>query len=317
MGPLADLGPLGPAIALGAAGFVLIATAALAWRRHKDPLDRLGRRPQGAPAAEGLRAEAGEANLARFAGFLEPQDAEELSAVRLRLTRAGYRSKGAVQAFYAVQAALALLALAVGLGYVFWLQASGRSTGPQELAFYVLLPAAAGYYAPKMLLGRRIKARQTEITQGFPDALDMMLVCIEAGQSLDQSIVRVARELQAFYPALASEFETVAHEIKAGKDKTQVLKDMAERVDLRDVTSFVTVLVQSQTFGTSVGEALRVYAGEMRDKRVMRAEERANTLPVKMTLATMMLTVPPLIALLVGPSVYEVMQSLGEGFGGR
>ena len=98
--------------------------------------------------------------------------------------------------------------------------------------------------------------------------------------------------MRASYPALASEFETVAHEIKAGKDKTQVLKDMSERAGVQDVASFVTVLVQSQTFGTSIGEALRVYAAEMRDKRVMRAEEKANTLPVKMTLATMMLTVP-------------------------
>ena len=312
---LAALGPLGPAIGLGALGFVLIVTAVLAIRGHKDPLDRLGRRPAGETAAR-LRVESRDAKLARYAGFLEPQDADELSAMRMRLLQAGFRSKGAVQTFHFVQFTLALGLLGAGLIYAFWLQATGASLGVRSLVLYVLGPGIAGYLAPKRYVASRIAARRQEITDGFPDALDMMLVCIEAGQSLDQAIVRVARELQAFYPALAAEFETVAHEIKAGKDKAQVLRDMSERAGVQDVASFVTVLIQSQSFGTSIGEALRVYAAEMRDKRVMRAEEKANTLPVKMTLATMALTVPPLLILLVGPSVYEVFQTLGGLSGG-
>ncbi|HHS89421.1 MAG TPA: type II secretion system F family protein, partial [Rhodobacteraceae bacterium] len=132
-----------------------------------------------------------------------------------------------------------------------------------------------------------------------------------AGQSLDQSIVRVATEIRAGYPALADEYEMVANEMKAGKDRIQVLRDMSERAGVPDVSSFVTVLIQSATFGTSIAEALRVYAAEMRDKRVMRAEEKANTLPTKMTLATMMLTVPPLLIILIGPSVYNIAKILG------
>jgi tight adherence protein C len=138
----------------------------------------------------------------------------------------------------------------------------------------------------------------------------MMLVCVEAGQSLDQSIIRVSKEIRAGYPALADEFEMVSHEIKAGKDKSTVLRDMAERSGVMDVASFTTVLIQSQQFGTSIADALRVYASEMRDKRVMRAEEKANKLPTKMTLATMMLTVPPLLIILIGPSVYDISQTL-------
>ena len=132
--------------------------------------------------------------------------------------------------------------------------------------------------------------------------LDLMLVCVEAGQSLDQAIVRVASEMKASYPDIAQEFEVVAYEMKAGKDKDTVLRDFGTRCGVQDVSSFVTVMIQSATFGTSIAEALRVYAGEMRDKRVMRAEEAANKLPTKMTLATMMLTVPPLLVILVGPS---------------
>ena len=117
----------------------------------------------------------------------------------------------------------------------------------------------------------------------------------------------------AGFPDLADEYELVSYEMKAGKDKTTVLKDMAERCGVGDISSFVTVLVQSQQFGTSIAEALRVFSSEMRDKRVMRAEEKANTLPTKMTLATMMLTVPPLLIILLGPSVYEISSVLGGG----
>ena len=133
---------------------------------------------------------------------------------------------------------------------------------------------------------------------------------VAAYLSIDE-IIRVAKELRASYPSLADEFEIVSYEMKAGKDKAAVLNDMGERCGVQDVASFVTVLIQSTSFGTSIAEALRVYAGEMRDKRVMRAEEAANKLPTKMTLATMMLTVPPLLIILVGPSVINITQ-LGQ-----
>jgi len=155
---------------------------------------------------------------------------------------------------------------------------------------------------------KRQQQRQEEIGDGFPDSLDMMLTCVEAGQSMDQAIIRVANEIRASYPALAEEYEIVSHQIKAGRDKPSVLKEMSERCGVQDIASFVTVLIQSQSFGTSIADALRVYAGEMRDKRVMRAEEKANKLPTKMTLATMMLTVPPLLIILVGPSILGILE---------
>jgi tight adherence protein C len=177
----------------------------------------------------------------------------------------------------------------------------------QNQMMYTIGPGGIGYMLPKYWVSRRVGARKEAITQGFPDALDMMLVCVEAGQSLDQSIVRVAKELHASFPDLADELEIVAYEMKAGKDKERVLREMGTRCGVQDVSSFVTVLIQSATFGTSIAEALRVYASEMRDKRVMRAEEAANKLPTKMTLATMMLTVPPLLVILVGPSVRGIL----------
>ncbi len=171
---------------------------------------------------------------------------------------------------------------------------------------YTLGPTLIGYMLPKYWVTRRVAARKDEITAGFPDSLDMMLVCVEAGQSLVQSINRVAIELQTAYPVLAEEFQIVSYEMKAGKDKSQVLSGMSERCGVQDVSSFVTVLLQSSTLGTSIADALRVYASEMRDKRVMRAEEAANKLPTKISLATMMLTVPPLLIILVSPSIIGI-----------
>lgn len=199
--------------------------------------------------------------------------------------------------------------LIVGVLYAI-LQSATGDPSTRALILSILGPGIAGYMLPKYWVTKRQQKRQEEITNGFPDALDMMLVCVEAGQSLDQSIIRVSKEIRAGYPALADEFEMVSFEVKAGKDKITVLRDMSERAGVVDVSSFVTVLIQSASFGTSIAEALRVFSAEMRDKRVMRAEEKANTLPTKMTLATMMLTVPPLLIILIGPSIYDIYRTL-------
>jgi len=225
--------------------------------------------------------------------------------------QAGYRSKDAVRTFHFAQFALGVGLLILGVFYAILTSTTGTPS-TQALILSVLVPGTIGYMAPKYWITKRQQQRREEITNGFPDSLDMMLVCVEAGQSMDQSIVRVSAEIRAGYPALADEYEIVSHEIKAGKDKVSVLRDMSERAGVTDVASFVTVLIQSATFGTSVAEALRVFSAEMRDKRVMRAEEKANTLPTKMTLATMMLTVPPLLIILLGPSIYNIVETLGK-----
>ena len=222
----------------------------------------------------------------------------------MKLLRAGYHSKDSVRMFHFAQFALALGVLAVGL-ILAAIKASQQEMTTTTLVLYSVLPAAIGYYAPQYWVQRRIQSRQQQITEGFPDALDMMLVCVEAGQSLDRSIIRVGREARAGYPALAEEFEMVAHEVKAGKERSAVLRDMSERVGLPDITSFTTTLIQSSSFGTSIADALRIYSSEMRDKRVMRAEEKANTIPTKLTLGTMLFTVPPLLVILIGPSLYK------------
>ena len=176
--------------------------------------------------------------------------------------------------------------------------------------------ALAGYFLPSYIVRRKIETRKQDIMDAFPDAMDMMLVCIEGGQSLDQALARVGEEMAVSSGALAEELSLVTFEFRAGKDRIHVLRDFAERCAVSDISSFVTVLIQSTSFGTSVAQALRVYASEMRDKRLMRAEEKANVLPTKLTLGTMMFTVPPLILILVGPSFIMIIRSLTGLMGG-
>ena len=318
---IATLGPLGPLVAVFGLGILLILVALPTMLKKRfDPMDKFreasGVKDRTAATKDQpkrkLRTSGNKSDqLDKFATFLEPKDAEELSSARMKMLQAGYKSKDAVRTFHAAQFVLGITALILGVVYTI-LTNNGEAVSPVKMAMSVVGPGAVGYYLPRYWVERRRQSRQQEIMDGFPDALDLMLVCVEAGQSLDQAILRVSKEIRPSYPALADEYESVANEIKAGKDRTSVLRDMSERAGVSDVSSFVTVLIQSATFGTSIAEALRVYASEMRDKRVMRAEEKANKLPTKLTLCTMMFTVPPLLLIMIGPSVYEISQVMSK-----
>ncbi len=314
------MGPLGPVILLGSLGVIMVAlTISIMLSQPEDPMVKLKKQLNASSTKEPeKRLRQGERNekLEKFKSFLEPKDVAELSKMQLMLRQAGYQSQDSVRFFHFAQFSLGILGLLLAFIYLNLL-GGGEGLTTTKMMIYTIVPGAIGYYIPTYWITRRVEARKEQITQGFPDSLDMMLVCVEAGQSLDQCIVRVAKELHASYPALAQEFDVVAYEMKAGKDKSTVLNDFGERCGVQDVSAFVTVLNQSAQFGTSIGEALRVYAGEMRDKRVMRAEEAANKLPTKMTLATMMLTVPPLLIILVGPSVHGITELGSLSVGGQ
>lgn len=307
-------GPMAPLLLVGLLGMLLILLALpVVMKRQRDRFRELKDQvpKAGSDKKRALRKTEKVDKLEKFAHFLEPQKKEELSAAKLNMLRAGYTGKNAVRMFHAVQFLTAIIFLIGGLIIAFIKSLSQEMSG-MDLLMHSLLPCALGYYLPRYWVNKRVKQRQTEIIQGFPDALDLMLVCVEAGQSLDQSIIRVGRESRAGYPALADEFDLVAQEVKAGKERIAVLKDMAERVGVPDVASFVTTIIQSATFGTSIADALRVYSADMRDKRIMRAEEKANMLPTKLTLGTMLFTVPPLLVILIGPSVYGMVTMLSE-----
>lgn len=317
----AQFGALTPLMLLGGGGLLLImAVLPFLLMKPAEPFDkvkaqRVGRDTRdaraGAGATEGLlRREDKTDKLQKFASFLEPQDDGGMDSARLRMMRAGYRRKNAVRLFHFAQLTLGLTGLVLGCTYAF-IMSFQQDLSLQFMMMSTLGPAGAGYYIPQYMVTRNIQSRQKGILEGFPDALDLMLVCVEAGQSLDQAILRIAKEARAAYPFLAEELDIVSQEVKAGKERTSVLKDFATRIDLPDITSFVTTLVQSATFGTSIAEALRMYSAEMRDKRVMRAEEAANKLPTKMTMGTMLFTLPPLMVILIGPSLFGISNMMG------
>ena len=307
-------GPMAPLLGVGLLGMLLILLALpVVMKRQRDRFRELKDQvPRaGTDKKRALRKVEKVDKLEKFAHFLEPQKKEELSAAKLHLLRAGYTGKNSVRMFHAIQFLLAILFLVGGL-ILALVKSFSQEMTTTDLLLHSLLPCAIGYYIPRYWVNRRVEQRKTEIIQGFPDALDLMLVCVEAGQSLDQSIIRVGKESRVGYPALADEFDMVAQEVKAGKERISVLKDMAERVGVPDVASFVTTIIQSATFGTSISDALRVYSADMRDKRIMRAEEKANMLPTKLTLGTMLFTVPPLLVILIGPSIYGMVTMLGQ-----
>ncbi len=310
--------PLGMTVLIAVAGMFLVGFSVVGGRQERpDPMTRLReqvRTGRSAPRSTLSRREESnelQKRLEKFKSFLEPATEQERDAARLEMIQAGYVGRNAVRDFHAAKFIMALGGLLLGLAF-FMVTSDDQERSLLMTVLPIMAPTLVGYYVPIYWVNKRRAERQDQIASGFPDALDMLLICTEAGQSLDQSINRVGKELQAGYPALAEEFATVTHETRAGKDRMEVLKDMGERCGNPDIRSFATVMIQSATYGTSVADALRVYAAEMRDKRVMLAEEKANVLPTKLTLGTMLFTVPPLLIILVGPSVHGVVTMLGS-----
>ena len=305
-----NYGAAAPFYLLAGIGLIMMVIALpIVLRKRADPLERFSFSDESLKSdLVRLRDTGDDGKLKSIAGFLESADEEEMSETRAMLRAGGYRGGSAVRQFNFARAGFGVVLLSVGL-VVFLL----LPKEPNVIFGTVIsgIMALAGYFLPTYWVRRRIETRKQDITNAFPDAMDMMLVCIEGGQSLDQAMARVGEEMQSSSGPLAQEFALVSHEFRAGKDRISVLRDFASRCAVSDVSSFVTVLIQSTSFGTSIAQALRVYAAEMRDKRLMRAEEKANVLPTKLTLGTMMFTVPPLILILVGPSFIMILRSLG------
>jgi tight adherence protein C len=244
---------------------------------------------------------------------LIPVDAGERSRLQQWLARAGYRSSAAPRLYYAARFGLGLVVFALAatiLPLVFT-----RAPIP-FLVLYTIGLAVFAFFLPTLWVRRRIEYRQKAAQDGFPDALDMLLVCVEAGQALDQAMARMAAEITDAHPVLAEEFSLVGHELRAGKARGEVLRDLGRRLDVQDISAFVTVLRQSDEFGTPIGEALRVYASEMRQKRLVAAEEKANKMPIKLMIGSILLTAPAVLLIVVGPSLLQIaraLSSLGSG----
>ena len=241
-----------------------------------------------------------------FARLAQPSSIEDASRVKLQLVRAGLRKEHAVKVFLASKVILATcLALAL-----LWFHAQYPAAGQPRLLLALTL-FAAGYYAPNIWLAGRIKARIASIERGLPDALDLLVTCVEAGLGLDAALQRVAAETKLAWRTLGEELELTSLEAKAGIPRVEGFRRLADRTGVTELKSLAATLAQTELFGTSIGAALRIQAEGIRTRRMQRAEERAAYVSVKMALPMAFCILPSLFAVILGPAAVRVMHALG------
>ena len=243
-----------------------------------------------------------------------PEEGFEKSSIRLRFVHAGIRNATAAAAFFGIKTLLTLgLPL---LGFVA-LTLSGSPLKGNSLLLAMLLLAAAGYYGPNMVLSHLVMVRQREIFESFPDALDLMTVCVEAGLGTEAAMMRVSEDLQFKSPALADEMRLVNLELRAGSDRERALRNLAIRTGVEEVDGFVTMISQAERFGTSIAASLRIHAEMLRTRRRQRAEEAAAKIALKLLFPLIFCIFPSLMVVLMGPAMIQVYRVLLPSMAGN
>ena len=284
---------------------LLVAAAAMAFSSGATATieRRLGEIATGGP----IETKAGETEYSRAVidmlkrvGSVAPRSASEMGKFQKRLVTAGYRSKEAVIVFFGIRAACALLGFALVMSAIV-----AHPNLPIAMA-----ACGLGYLLPSMVLGRMAKRRQHRIRLGLPDALDLLVVSVEAGLGLDQAIQRVGVELDFAHPDLSQELSLINLELRAGKGRIDALHNLADRTGVDDIASLVAMLVQTDKFGTSVAQSLRVHSETVRTKRRQRAEEAAAKTGVKMVFPLVFCIFPAIWVVTIGPAVIKFVQVL-------
>jgi len=242
-----------------------------------------------------------------------PDEGWEKSALRTRFMNAGWRNPFAPTLFFAAKSALALLGPAV-IGML--VVAAVIVLSGIKLLFLLLLTASIGYYLPNVTLNQIARRRQREIFETLPDALDLLTVCVEAGLSLERAFVKVAGEIHIKSVTLAQELQLVLMEMRAGFSKERALRNFALRSGVNDVDTLVAMLIQSERFGTSVGDSLRVYSDNLRNKRRLLAEECAAKIGLKLLFPLIFCIFPTLLMVLLGPAAIQLSRTLTTINGG-
>jgi len=234
-------------------------------------------------------------------------------ALRQKLIAAGYTSTHAPRVYTLVRIVMVLGLPLLWLLY-FWISASS----PSVLRLYITLVAAAafGLYLPAVFVRARADRRQREIINAFPDGLDLMLVCVEAGLGLEAAFSRVGMEMTTSHPRLAEQLGAVVLELRAGRGMEDALRRMSDRAGAEEIQAFTTLLIQSTKLGSSIAQTLRTYASEMREKRRMRAEEKAHRLPVLLSIPLVACMLPAMIGVLMLPAAIRVVRSVVPALAG-
>jgi tight adherence protein C len=232
---------------------------------------------------------------------------KDTSALRLRLIQAGYPNASSVPLYLGARMGLPM---ALGGGLLLLLPALGK---PWAIAVLVAVwGALMGYVLPTFYVRRRIAKRQKEMQKALPDALDLLVVCVEAGLGLNQALVRVSQEIDRVSPVLSEQLALVNLEIRAGTPRDDAFRNLGDRTGLQDIKSLMAMLIQTDRFGTSVAQALRTHADTMRTKRRQRAEEAAAKTTIKLVFPLVLLIFPALYVIILGPALIQILESLSQ-----
>jgi tight adherence protein C len=238
-----------------------------------------------------------------------PEEGWEKSALRTRFMNAGWRNPAAPTLYFASKSGLALALPALTGIVLAFLPSVPNGTGVLVL---LLVAASIGYYLPNVVLSRIAQRRKREIFETIPDALDLLTVCVEAGLSLERALVKVATEIHIKSVILAQELQLVLMEMRAGFSKEKALRNFSLRIGVDDIDALVAMLIQSERFGTSIGDALRVYSENLRSKRRVIAEEAAAKIGLKLLFPLIFCIFPTLLMVLLGPAGIKIMRTFSN-----
>ncbi|WP_114815225.1 type II secretion system F family protein [Paraburkholderia kururiensis] len=299
--------------------FVLVFAAAFgamlvfAPRSMERRLAQAGAAPQGASSAAGVPSGTPDwiAKLAEITQPVSklslPKDGWENSPLRLKLMNAGWRTPHAAGIYLAAKTLLALILPTIATLVLIHTPLAQK---PYGLAAMLVVLGAFGYYLPNGVLSRRVATRQRVIFEDFPDALDLLTVCVEAGLGLDAALIKVAEELRHRSKVVAGELELTLLEMRSGFTRETALRNLALRTGVEDIDSFCTMLIQAERFGTSVADSLRVLSDMLRTRRRMRAEERAAKIALKLLFPLIFCIFPALLTVLLGPAFINIYRVL-------
>jgi tight adherence protein C len=277
-----------------------------------ERLKRLGEKTAG-PVVSAVSLDDGRANpdlaqrLASPVNRLLPPSAAEAKKLQQQLMQAGFRSPGAAVTYRAIQVfTLAGLPALVALG-------SALMARPlQSAVLYILFAFVIGFFLPRYALRRMIRSRQQLVRWGLADALDLMVISIEAGLGLNAAMMKVSSELKEVHPDISDEFELANLEIRVGRDRDEALRNLAERTGVDDLRSLVAMLIQTDKFGTSIAKAIRAFSDSLRTKRRQRAEQAAQKAAVKLLFPLACFLFPTLFIAILGPAALQLMDTLGK-----
>lgn len=239
---------------------------------------------------------------------LLPPSPQNVRRLRRRLIQAGYLSENAVTVYRAMVLTSALLLPALAI--FFFVMIMRRPMDSSTLGL-IMVSLGFGLFLPSFALSRKITSRQNKITRALPDALDLMVVCVEAGLGLNAALHRVGREMELVEPALSEELAITNREIRAGRARDEALRNLGDRTGVGDLKALVAMLVQTDRFGTSIADSLRVFADSMRTKRRQRAEERVAKAAIKLIFPLLLFIFPALLIVLMGPALIKISELLG------